>query len=83
MSDVDNEVTNKGDDSEEEHSLTLTEFLEQTHPSVSKSVRKFWRKKDPLTRSTRKILTFPEVRLHCQICGGLRTFRCVAPQSGN
>lgn len=54
---------------------TFKEFLESVHPSVEKEVSDLWHyKKVPPGRQEVHLRT-PELRLHCPVCKGERTFR--------
>ncbi|KJS13708.1 MAG: hypothetical protein VR78_11070 [Hoeflea sp. BRH_c9] len=58
-----------------EQSLSFKEFLEGTHPSVFKPVHDLWEKKVRVHTEDERELTFSDIRLHCRICEGERTFR--------
>lgn len=54
-----------------EQASSFKDFLERTHPSVKKLIRGLW-KTNPRSE---KIIAYPEIRLHCRLCEGERTFR--------
>ncbi len=64
---------------DEEHSVppvSYKEFLESTHPSVMKPISDLWVLQDNSAGPTRRVIVTYALRLHCQNCGGERTFRC-------
>ncbi|RVE83324.1 hypothetical protein [Sinorhizobium meliloti] len=57
-------------------SISFKEFLEKVHPSVKKPVADLWTTKNVSPSYRERVLGAPDLRLHCQICEGERTFRC-------
>jgi hypothetical protein len=55
--------------------ISLKDFLEKTHPSLFKPIGDLW-KNQTANGYTRRMVTTPDLRLHCQVCEGERTFRC-------
>lgn len=74
MSEVEEVTAAEEEAAEDKPPVTLREFLEKTHPSVEKEVGDFWEIVTPLQTKRRQVL-YPDLRLHCRICGGERTFR--------
>ncbi|TBZ90008.1 hypothetical protein E0H53_09555 [Rhizobium leguminosarum bv. viciae] len=60
--------------------ISLKEFLEGTHPSVLKEVSDLWDIHVNSSAYKRKLITLPDLRLHCAKCEGFRTFRCSSNQ---
>jgi hypothetical protein len=54
--------------------ISLKEFLERVHPSIVKMVSGAW-KRQHSSNGTSVHLNTPELRLHCAVCDGERTFR--------
>ncbi|WFU49035.1 hypothetical protein [Sinorhizobium terangae] len=56
--------------------ITLKDFLENIHPSIDKSVSDLWEieKSGVGSHVSNKIKT-PDIRIHCNVCDGIRTFR--------
>ncbi|POO56161.1 hypothetical protein [Agrobacterium rosae] len=71
---MDNESSVTGQAAEEATAISLKEFLEKVHPSSTKQVADLWRFQ--LSGSYRESkVNAPDLRLHCDNCGGERTFR--------
>lgn len=69
-------ATEKPDEADNAQQISFKKFLESTHPSVMKPISDLWEVEDnPFGVNSRLIVT-RDVRLHCQKCGGERTFRC-------
>jgi hypothetical protein len=64
---------------EQSRELSMKEFLETIHPSISKSISDLWTIHQPAKGVPSKRLNFPALRLHCSVCDGERTFRCFTP----
>lgn len=75
MSEVEEAVAGGEEGPEEAEPITLKDFLEKTHPSVEKAVADFWEVLAPLGQGKRRRVLFTDLRLHCKICKGERTFR--------
>lgn len=75
---AENEV--QTDDAEVEK-LDIKQFLEQVHPSVEKEIEGLWTTAYYSSGggSFRRI-TWPDLRLHCKVCAGERTFRNNSPE---
>lgn len=71
-----------GNIEKEEKSISFKDFLELTHPSVSRWVREFWiLEDDPSFGRKRRRVVYSDIHLHCPQCEGERTFRAsVSPQ---
>ncbi|MQX65144.1 hypothetical protein GHK78_19410 [Sinorhizobium meliloti] len=68
------------DEEEKEDTLapiSLKEFLEKIHPSVVRQINELWQFHNSNGYRRRRIST-PDLRLHCQVCEGERTFRCAS-----
>lgn len=58
-----------------EKPLNFKDFLEITHPSITKIVHDFWKKIARRGGGSLRLCTFSDIRLHCRRCEGERTFR--------
>ncbi len=77
MGDADKEMA-KGEAAKDvELSFTFKEFLERTHPSVTKPVHDFWEEIVGYKSENERRVTFSDIRLHCRRCEGERTFRAL------
>lgn len=56
--------------------MTYKDFLESTHPSVIKPISDLWEVQYIQNGPNRRVISAADLRLHCQECGGERTFRC-------
>lgn len=56
--------------------ISFQQFLENTHPSLAKQVNDLWTLHVTQSNWRRRAVIMPDLRLHCQICQGERTFRC-------
>ncbi|TBB75444.1 hypothetical protein ELH43_08610 [Rhizobium ruizarguesonis] len=70
------------EDTPDRETISFKHFLEKTHAGIEKVVGDVW---EPATENSirkRKIL-YPSIRLHCQTCDGMRSYRVVFnPASG-
>lgn len=77
MGDAGKEMVKEDPAKDVEQSLTFKEFLERTHPSVTKPVHDLWEEIGAFNGGNRRRVTFSDIRLHCRRCEGERTFRAL------
>ncbi|MBK5565900.1 hypothetical protein [Ensifer sp. SSB1] len=75
MTDADTVVA-EGEGIEINQPISVKDFLEKTHPSAQKSVFDLWELEGGVGTSRRRKPVYPDIRLHCRVCEGERTFRC-------
>jgi hypothetical protein len=56
--------------------IPFRQFLEAIHPSVEKNVSGLWHVRSGYSGAEQTRMSTPELRLHCELCDGKRTFRC-------
>jgi hypothetical protein len=64
------------EDNPDGETISFKHFLEKTHAGIEKAVDGVWQSSTENSIRKRKIL-FPSIRLHCQTCDGIRTYRVV------
>lgn len=77
MSDETSVVEIEREDSEGDALLEVKDFLESIHPSVMKRIDGLWSYVH--FNGQKRLVQTPDIRLHCQVCEGERTFRCSEP----
>lgn len=82
MSDTDTIPAEEEKENEVE-STSLKEFLEKVHPSVAKQVADLWTYRNVNLSHGERVIGAPDLRLHCQVCEGERTFRCAEPPTAS
>ncbi|MDK4743382.1 hypothetical protein PH547_31390 [Rhizobium sp. CNPSo 3464] len=65
------------EDKAEVVAISFKEFLESIHPSVLKPISELWDGRVSHGYRHRLVAT-PDIRLHCNVCEGERTFRCAS-----
>ncbi len=55
--------------------IPFKRFLETIHPSVKRNVSGLWSPNRMTGSAERPQINTPDLRLHCEVCGGERTFR--------
>ncbi|MCQ1773867.1 hypothetical protein NOI24_21365 [Neorhizobium galegae] len=73
MDDLDSTAVERTD--EEIASIPLKDFLEKIHPSLKKQIDDLWYYSRVSSSYRQAKLNAPDLRLHCDTCGGERTFR--------
>ncbi|WP_411196517.1 hypothetical protein [Rhizobium sp.] len=69
-------VSEKPNEANDVLPVSYKEFLESTHPSIMAPISDLWELFQSPGSMDRRLIVTHNLRLHCQKCGGERTFRC-------
>lgn len=75
---ADKEIAEEESAKDVEQPITFKDFLERTHPSITKLIHDFWSEIVNRNGNSLRLGTFSDIRLHCRRCEGERTFRALA-----